>query len=296
MKTLIDGFEWLNLSFKKIVMRLMLWVLSMIFPVSFLLSCSCFERLSFCHMINSETDEYGVLKGRVVSHRVLDTIFFSEEYFIIPSVAYVEVEYYFRNSMNYSDTLKLIGDGTPSSNCIFDVNNFEIGDQLYLGIRHDTSQLQYYPDSIDNHLTSIVYNICSVDRLYRSSENTIFGSIDEGVYNFPFELIDEKLSSCDSDFTESIKGVGCSDEYITLYPNPTTDGIIRIKEVERFLKIREEPFSIYNSAGEFIAKSTPVSDGQVDYKIELRSPGVYFLRFNCNGVTKVRKIIYIDSR
>lgn len=266
-------------------------ILLFVFIGNAIIACSCRPRISVCEMIERDGD-YLVFRGRVIEHRDLPPVPINEFNTVYPQVMYLVIDELYKGFEGLTDTIKIFGDRGNTNDCTPDVYDFELGSEQIFGI--DSAIVNrnspFHLDTIDTHLTTVQHNICQVNSIRRRNESA-FGRIAPGVVSYPYVYLFEALRSCDFE-SRDISELGCDDDEVSFYPNPTPDGRFRYISRNSYYRVLDHPIDILDVNGKLIASLEYQRQYDLQRNFKLPIKGTYFIRYNCNGHLKVKKIVY----
>lgn len=243
-----------------------------------IIACSC-KSMSFCEFYSQDYVKIA-FKGVVINRK---------DYGNDNHVMYLKVLEKFREEQAFSDTIKIYG-GTNGANCDLDVlSRFEFRDTIIGAIAQwSFSTLIINPDSLSENLTEVNPGICGI-RIIRLKSNIVKGWIDDEIYEYPTDLFEAGIQTCD--FEKSvIQNVLCESDDFYISPNPATTSFIELRG--NFWRLEIERVRVFSPSGELLDDLAGLRGfSRVEIQSEKFIPGLNILEIHCEGRVFLKKVL-----
>ncbi len=248
-------------------------------------ACSC-SRNYFCEYINENPNNMVAFRATVTD---------AVEYSSWNRAVFFEVTETYRTDIEIGTEIKLYGGGDNQEvGCQTNVySRFEVGEDVFLAIGLDWygSELGFpFSGSATDPFFGWEFSphLCHFTKL-RVVDQNVLGFISEDLYEYPLADFLESLENCDygiSNIEETTPNLKLS-----IYPNPSDTGIIRI-ETEDCIDA-ETAVTVYNTAGKVIThRKLNVADSG-SFRVENLTAGAYFVQITCGTKSRTERVVIL---
>ncbi len=247
-------------------------------------ACSC-ERNYFCDYIKYEEYDYKMVAVRA---KITDKIIYEDD----TNAIYLEVIETYRDDVGAGNYIKLHGDW-QEADCHVNMNRFSPFTERIFVIGVSTEQYGNlgfpFSSPIPDNANYWEFSPLLCDFLSLSiNDGIVKGWITEDIYEYPWELFNESLEDCSFNLA-TLNEAKCADENYVIYPNPSFDGIITIKNSYRKPPISQ--IKVLDANGRLIIDKYCSNDNNLLHKLNIAEKGLFFVEIFCGEHKYVRRVL-----
>lgn len=258
-----------------------LFFLLLLMPITKAWTCSC-PRKYFCEYLHT-TDKKIAIEATVIHHKA----------YLQNDAVYLKVDSLLRDDVGITNVIKLYGK-SGTTDCHVDVfRYFPVGSKVYLilGMEYEgqpaLSHSFVNPDDIYEDLWEIAPFSCFLVWLHVEN-NIVKGSLEYGMGEYPLEEFENTLLDCEYS-EEVVSSYNCNQLPFRIYPNPSTDGLINIRNRYQYTSINR--IRIWDISGRYLYEEEvePIIFQRATFTFEYS--GLYIVEYQCEENTFFEKVI-----
>ncbi len=250
-------------------------------------ACSC-EHIYFCDEILCDESGHEIV---LIRAKVIDKIVYQDEN--NTNAMYLEVIESYRDDVGVGNFIKLYGDDT-TSDCDIDTRGYSLFSEVILAIGIRTNQYEYggyFENPIPDNANYWEFAPVSCNFFSLLVKNgTVKGFIKSGIPSYPLEKFRERLENCDFSY-EELNEYRCADEDYIIYPNPSFDGNITIRNNYKRLPLKE--VKVYNTNGSLVMKEFYDEEFVDVKKLNINQKGLFFVEILCGGQKYIERVLVL---
>ncbi len=248
-------------------------------------ACSC-EHNYFCD--KALCDEPG-FEVAIIRVKIIDKIVYQDEN--NTNAVYLELIESYKDDVGVGNFIKLYGDN-QTADCSIDTRGYSLFSEyiLTIGIRTDQYEIgEYFENPIpdDASYWEFAPSSCHFATL-RIENGTAIGSIKSGIPSYPLEQFGDRVENCDFNFAE-LNEYRCADDDYIVYPNPSFDGNITIRNNYKRLLLKE--INVFDINGRLIMKQPYIEEYADIKKLKIIHKGLFFVEIICGENKYVRRVL-----
>lgn len=249
-------------------------------------ACSC-ERNYFCDYIKYEEYDYKMVAVRA---KITDKIVYEDD----TNAIYLEVIESYRDDVGAGNYIKLHGDW-QEADCHVNMNRFSPFTEHIFVIGVSTEQYGNlgfpFNSPIPDNGNYWEFSPLLCDFLSLSiNDGVVKGWITDEIFEYPWELFNGSLEDCSFNLT-TLNEAKCADEDYAIYPNPSFDGNIIIKNNYRRIPVSQVRVLDYN--GQLVLDKFYTPEDNAIIKLNIAQKGLFFVEIICGENKYVRRILVV---